>query len=205
MIEIMKYLANKEGKKIHFNDGEEDVTLPYGIYMKYDSELYKYINKLAIKETQEEISIKNMDYINSVMDNEIVLKLAESFYKEFYKKAFVNMFPEDSQLTRISTFTLSPVNSNRAVQMAINDFITNKLISIPNLKTKKGIFGRNSKGGMSAINKMLETNDHSLLFESYIICNFQNITDELVIKNPDKYLKYLRGWNNRLNHLRRYK
>lgn len=205
MKEIMKYLADKEGTKIHFNQGEEDVTLPYGIYMKYDSEIYKYLTRLSIKETQEKISVKNMDYVNKIMDNELVYELAKEFYREFYKKAYTNAFPEDCFLTRISTYTLSPVNSNRAVQLAINDFITNKLISIPKLETEKGIFGNKTKASLYAVNKMLRINDHSLLFESYIVCNFQNIVDELVIDNPDKYLKYLKGWNNRLNHLRRYR
>jgi len=204
--EIMDYLGNAEGKVVHHNAGESDITSPYGIYKKQfpTAEIFDILDKIASNLGINEESYNWTDYqiatINEaiVNDEDAKNKIRESasnFYHNMSKPAKIEFLPEDAKLAMFSLFVNSPRNAGKSLQMALNTFISLGKIDNPELV----VDGAPGNKTVQAIKKI--NNEDGLLLESYLLLSMSSLYAKLAVKNPDKYLKYLNGWNNRLKKL----
>jgi len=202
----MQYLEHAEGNIVHHNDGESDITSPYGIYRKEHpeaaifTEIDSVAHKLGIYQPSKEWSQSDIDAINQYIFNDnaksIIKGLAANFYYQMTKPAHINDFPQDAQVAMFSMYINSPKRAKEACQMAINTFVKNKLI-VNELLIVDGILGNKT---ITTLHKI----HNGLLFESYMLLHMSSLYAKLAVSRPDKYLKYLNGWNNRLKYLARF-
>lgn len=200
---MMTYLGNAEGTKIHYNSSETDITTMYGIYKAAhpQASIFNLIDLIArnagisnesSKWTHSDINTLN----NYIIDNNLNESLeheAREFYDEFLKRLHLDKFPEEAQIAAFSLYTNSPKKGIMSVQSAINKFITNGFITNPIL-TVDGALGTKSA---SALDKI----EDGYLFEAYMLLEMSKQYSKLAVANSDKYLRYLNGWNNRLDSL----
>lgn len=209
---LMDYLKTAEGDVIHYNKTESDITAPYGIYRASHSEakIFQTIDAIAknlgITIPSPKWTSKEMDLLNNHIKNTVSLQeqlRAEA--KEFYDGYIsipLEAFPEHCQVTVFSLYVNSPTNCIKAVQMAFNNLIKNFM---PNAKDYSlavdGKFGKGSTAKVKELTAKLVSVESQLYFETLILLAMSKLYATLAVKNPDKYLKYLNGWNNRLETL----
>lgn len=210
----MDYLAQAEGIKIHYNKNEIDITAPYGIYRAKnpDAKIFKRIDNIANKIgislpssswNEQQIKMVN-DYIEKHELRYEFRELASEFYDSYLKDLDIEIFPKMSQIAVFSLYVNSPYLAIISIQTAINNFIYNELIDFNIIKVD-GIFGPISKRAVKTITWTCQTKESGLLFEMYILLEMSRQYEKLAVSNPDKYLEYLNGWNNRLNKLAKMK
>lgn len=203
---ILEYLYKAEGTEIHYNSTEEDITSPGGIYRLEhpNAEIFEYIDYVAgeldIQKPSSEFSDDEIAMINSKLDRPTVDRLVLQFYNEFNKGAHLDMFTENIQLAMFSLYTNSPLNAWKSVQSAINKFVSNGIISYK-LQNVDGYPGSVTFDGLEAVKDVADGTVLELLFESYMLLEMSKIYAKLAVSNPSKYIKYLNGWNNRLEVL----
>jgi hypothetical protein len=185
---IMNYLAESEGTDVHFNEGEKDITSPYGIYKGEHphTEMFRFIDKVA-KANNLDV-IKDMDKLNVIFNNQYfneVRNVAWSFYvKEFLDVKLMSKLGAKSALSVFSNSVNSgKVNGIKSLQYGIGV----KPDGIIGAKTMKAVNAIDSKDDDILNQKILEYMDR--FYKS------------LVAQDPSKYYKFLDGWMNRLKRL----
>ena len=200
--ELMKYLGKAEGTTLHYNTSESDITTAYGIYRVAhpDAEIFKYIDRVAdnigITTKSKDWTTAEIDSIGIVLDDKNVLKLAEEFYTKFTLKAKLNEFPKEAQVAMFSMYTNSPKLAWKATQSAINKFESNELIDYKQ-QLVDGYPGETTYDGL----ELCTAANNGSLFEAYMLLEMNRQYGKLAVSNPDKYLQYLNGWNNRMEAL----
>ena len=97
-----------------------------------------------------------------------------------------------------SLHTNGPTLAWKSVQSAINKCIKNGLVNTSKLAVD-GNPGNMTFGALKAVTAAVDSNPYGgLLFESYLLLEMSRQYEILAVANPDKYLRYLNGWNNRL-------
>lgn len=210
---LITHLEKVEGTKVHRNPTEADITSPYGIYkLNFPTEpIFDYINQIAkevgvIKPSQQ-WNQTDLDYINQNIEQTnrlpYIKKLAESFYDRYTRNLPLDKLPELCQVTAFSLYVNSSANASKAIQMACNSLIKNYSLSIAPL-SEDGVLGYSSQSALETITRFIgKSKEGALYFESLILLHMSKIYAELAVANPNKYLVYLRGWNNRLEALSR--
>ena len=210
MIKLLNYLSEAEGTEIHYLKGEKDITAPYGIY-KYShpkAEIFNYIRKIAltigiVRESSSWSKVE-ISKVNKAIDKDIIKKLAEHFYKEYLKDAHLDLFPDLCKIAMFSMFTNSRKKAWKAVQQSLIDI--KKTGSMPfeePLSTIDGAYGRKTRIALSVVKYY--NGFAPLYFEALLLSNMKTQYIKLAVKNPDKYLGFLKGWDNRMNALARTK
>jgi len=201
--EVVKYIGEVESKLVHRNEGEEDITCPYGIYLKPNSRMYQYIVELAesldIDKDTKEWNNDDIKIVNSLVEKSAygVQQLAEGFYRDFLKDAHMELFPKECQVAMYSMYTNSPKNAWKAVQEALLEMSV--IFNFPsNLSSIDGSYGEKTKNGLDFITSLESEGYH---FETRMLSNMKSIYIKLWKSNPDKYGRYLSGWDNRMSHL----
>jgi hypothetical protein len=211
---LMNYLAKAEGTNVHYNKNEQDITSPYGIYRQAHptAKIFESIDNAAraIGLTSKSFQWQKADLdrlndylvINNLMAN--LRAQAQDFYDGYFAKFPLDKFPELCQVAVFSCYVNSPKLAARAVQEAINQLISNGLVSLQPL-TADGIFGVGSTSALSAVVSFYigSSRDRALYFESLILFNMSRAYAQLVVDNPTRNITYLRGWLNRLELLTR--
>lgn len=207
MQDILEYLAEVEGTKIHYNKGESDITSNYGIYRAEhpNAEIFIYIDSVArslgINKKSKKWTRKEIAKINSKIDMVVIDRLAIKFYDEFLESLHLNYFSKESKLAAFSLYTNGPYLLWKSVQKTINNYVTNGWIDFT-IQDVDGQYGSKTKNGLLKILELSDKNDlHGYLFESMLVSGMQAEYARLACVNPKKYLKYLRGWNNRVTKL----
>lgn len=206
-MDLLDYIYSVEGDKIHYNSTEEDITSPGGIYrFKHsNAKIFEYIDSVAasseIYTKSNEWSKEDLNVINNNLDMIKVNELVMDFYTEYNKGAYLELFTPLVQTTVFSLYTNSPINAWKSIQSAINKFCTNDIIDY-DIQVVDGKPGKKTFKGLEAINEVCyDCSELELLFESYILLEMSKIYAKLAVSNPDKFLIYLNGWNNRLDFL----
>lgn len=211
---LMKYLAKAEGTDIHYNDKEHDITAMYGIYRHAHSKakIFEEIDylayKLGIRQKSYNWQKKELDTINNFInkDEELVkkfLNLAIEFYKSYLRLARLEMFHKDCIVAMASMYTNSPKLAWRSVQYAINTMQNMNFINYKNI-AEDGIAGQNTINGLEKCLYACNTKENlGLLFESYMLLGMCTEYSKLIKSNPNKYMKYSFGWDNRMKELQR--
>ena len=204
---ILKYLGTVEGTELHRNSTESDITTPYGIYREEHptASIFNYIDTVASENgfdsPSSEWGKEEIVIINELLDNDTVENLVIEFYDNFYKNLHSDLFSDKTVLAAFSLYTNSPKLLWKSVQASINKFHTNGFINYK-IQSVDGAYGNSTSNGIKLVNDAIKLNDiYDYVFESYIISNMQKEYAKLVVMNPDKYIKYLNGWNNRVTAL----
>jgi len=209
---LITYLLEVEGSKVHRLKNEPDITTMCGIsrVAHPDALIFKVIDSLArdihITKDSNKWTESDLDHLNThiVKTNSTkrLLELVDEFYTTYNKGARLHLFPKECIVTMFSLYTNSPKYSWKSVQDAINAMYTLNKIELPKKLVSDGIFGRNTSKGLKKITELCnDNNEIGQLFELLILSNMSRYYAILVAKNPDKYLPYLIGWNNRLQRL----
>jgi len=208
MKEVIAYLAKAEGTTVHRLKDEKDITAPYGIYRHAhpNAEIFKYLDNTAIALDIDEDSSKwsrsDIYEINDFLstESEDIEELASDFYEEYLKPAHLELFPPLCRVAMFSMYTNSPKNAWKSVQQSLLDVDKNNLGNNDDLSIVDGSFGRKTERGIIDVVQSLNKQGH-LYFETLMLSNMKTLYIRLAISNPDKYLKYLKGWDNRMNLL----
>jgi hypothetical protein len=211
--EILDYLGKAEGLTIHKNKGEKDITSPYGVY-KYahrDAKIFDYIDQLLLEHSihreTHELLHSDYDILNATIERapEVAAemrRLASEFYDEYFSKIYLDLIPQEAQLTFLSVYTTSQYGGQKSVQAAINDLISNKEINNPKL-SEDGVFGAKTKQALEKVyaKAQKENQYFGLWFEEKILRHTVMYYDKLAIEDPGEYKRFYKGWRNRLEAL----
>ena len=200
----MDYLAKAEGSLIHYNNGERDITLPYGLYLQNKSNLYHYIVELGESEgittptsswSKDDISIVNELVEKSAYG---VRQLAKEFYMEFMRKAHLDLYPDACKDVIYSLYINSPKYSTMAVQRSIRNMVKSKRLDLNLHETsiEDGGWGTKTRKSLELI--MKQNKEFSWYFEEAIINNMEDIYEEIADTDSEK--KNLKGWKNRVRY-----
>lgn len=204
---ILEELKKVEGDILHYNNGEDDITAPYGILRSEHPEasIFKYIDIVAEENGfTDESKLWNKEVIkviNDMLDKDVIKDLVIEFYKEFLLKVNLHKFTEHNLIAAVSLYTNSPRRMWKSVQSTINKFNSNTWIDYEK-QLVDGYYGKNTSDGLDLIGNIVEENDiYGYLFEALMVSHMQLEYAKLVVSNPDKYLEFLNGWNNRVTSL----
>lgn len=180
MDQYINYLAEAEGKEVHYNKGEKNITMPYGIYAHYhmDSDMFELISGFAYqariykdskKWTTADIASINI-YVE--MHHDEVIDAAKDFYRTQIALSGQNYIPKEAQLAFFSMYTHSPLKAWKAVQQSILDLISQDNIGL--LKSEAsmvdGAFGAKTRKALEYI-EAKKDNALNYLLEAIMIIN----------------------------------
>ena len=188
MEELLNYLALAEGKEVHRNEGEDDITSPYGIYKKVypNEEIFKYLDNVAeeigIYKDSSEWTQEDIDKINASMNIEIVKLYVKSFYVKYLKNTPYNILPNECKLAFFSMYTNSKTKAIKALQQSIIDMYKTLNLSTSKLSIVDGSYG--AKTEMS-IRMLVNKKDKYLYYwlETLMISNMKTQYIRLVISH----------------------
>ena len=208
MKEIMNYLRKAEGSGIHYNSGEKDITAGYGVY-RYshpDAKVFRIIDnvasKLGIVYSSTTWTTAVVNKVNAYIETNHEVKkevydATVDFYKEYLRRARLDLFPNECKVAMMSMFTNSEKGAWTAVQNTLLTLEKNGKLSMmaEDLSKPDGAFGRKTKDGLfdAKLNKI-----DPMYMETLMLLNMLDYYVELWSANPRKYDKYLRGWKERM-------
>ena len=210
MEEILDYLGRAEGREVHRNDGESDITAPYGVYRTAhpDANVFKVIDRVVAelgivydsKDWNSTVIGKINEYIkaNPVIEAEVMNAVVE-FYEEYLEGAHLELFPRECRVAMMSMYTNSPRLAWQSVQRAILDLVAMRKTGLirSEVSIDDGIYGKKTEGALKHIHELVDEN----YLETLMLFHMLGSYVELWSKNPDKYGKYLLGWKNRMSKL----
>ena len=204
----MEYLRKAEGDSIQYNKGEKDITI-WGIqlYSHPDAKIGKYIQKVVLEDLgiitdTADWDDATIEIVNNATNDDVLYRLAVEFYEEYLKDAHLELYNEDCKITAMSLYTNSPKRYWKAVQRALlNLQSSGRLDKTIKLSIIDGAYGAKTKNGLSTAASEVP----GMTLEDNILMAMTLEYVELATNNPDRYLKYLRGWLNRLDTLNKDK
>jgi len=132
-----------------------------------------------------------------------MLQLATDFYIDYMSAIKIENFPPACQVAVFSMYTNGPLLAVKSIQEAINTMNSNGFIDYME-QSIDGVIGRKTLDGIVKVKAISEDNvAFSYMFEQVILLNMGRQYARLVVAKPDKYLRYLNGWENRLKYLSR--
>ncbi len=204
---LMDNLLDVEGGRLHKNSTEIDVTNRYGIYRgsragRNFKPLWDYVDKVASKVTKlpsskwtNEISSE----VNNLLDPDKVRYLSYLFYKDYFAGAHLDLFHNDLVILMANLYTNSPKGAWMSVQEALRDIQRDGILNMPfkKLSIADGVFGDKTR---KALLEFLKTADRKdiIIFKKSILLSMKSYYIDLAVGNPDKFLLYLNGWDNRM-------
>lgn len=201
----LDYLEQAEGIEIHYNHGEKDITLPYGLYKQYNSELYRYIIEIAelngITKPSSQWNREDIKKVNHLTERgqRGVREYAKNFYKELIRKMNLSLYPKCCQDLIFSLYTNSSKYCVMAVQRSIIKQVSSNRLGLirDEISTDDGLWGNKTRDSLAHILSH-KTQDYHFYFEESIINNMEDIYQELA---EEEHLKHnLKGWRNRVNY-----
>jgi len=101
----------------------------------------------------------------------------------------------------VSLYTNSQVGSWKAVQSGIWDLYNMDVLRInkSTISIVDGMYGNKTKDILNIIRTMDKVTNK--LFKALVLSRMKSYYSKLIHANPDKYLKYISGWDNRVNNL----
>lgn len=198
---ITKSIKAAEGDKLHRNSSESDITSAYGIYKTAHptASIFSYYDEVAkelkINTSSKDWKSQDIELIQSKVDNSIIYKHVKDFYSKF-TPLDLNKLPFTVANAYFNIYVNTPKGSNEGLQLTLNAFIKLKKIEGEVLKVD-GLLGNKTKELLYKAVTLIEEREFLLTYLIYA----NNYYVDLVVKSPDKYLKYLKGWDNRIDNL----
>ena len=206
--DLLDYLAVAEGKEVHYNEGEVNITTAYGIYRASHpkADIFTLIDAVATKVGVSLDSSKWGKAQMGLVNKELakyqteVREFARVFYSEFLKGAMIDFFPSECVMAMFSMYTNSPSNAVKSVQDSLLELKAVGLVSFSGeLSVVDGQVGKKT---MQALADIVKQDNQFLNYwlESLMLSNMKSIYIKLALANPDN-LKFLKGWDNRMDIL----
>ena len=212
-------LGKLEGNKLHRNSGETDITTGYGIYRAAhpNEDVFQVIDEAAssigITSPSSEWSKEEINKVNELLlgsFSERYMAATDVFYNKYFNKVsgLLSKLPGELEYAYKLIYLNSNKLANKAVQMTANTIISrlNKKGNYGSLLTVDGIIGSNSIKAMSILDQAVTTENeltkYTLMTIFLIHCKGLYVdlgTDEIKETGTDKHLKFLRGWDNRVD------
>jgi len=205
---ILEHLRKVEGTTVHRQPNEKDITAPFGVY-KYihpDAKIFKFIDEIALEvgirtnsKRWRKIELEKInDRIVTKNYTPEIEKLVQDFYGDYLKGAHITMFPKQCSLAMFSMYTHSAEHSFEAVQESLNSFVRSRHINYK-IQGVDGSYGKDTRDGLKLVKGLSEDEPlYGFLFEANMIGHMSRIYGILVADNPAKYLRYQKGWDNRI-------
>lgn len=205
---VLNYLASAEGLEVHYNSSESDITSPYGIYRHQHprAAIFNTIDSVAksvgVSKPSRSWSRDDLARVNNGLAKlgSEMRELAIEFYEDFLSDAMIESFPDECVLAMYSMYTNSPLNAVKAVQDSLLEIRAMNAVRFSGpLSIVDGVPGSKTKNAIIDIRDMNE-GYLNLYFESLMLSNMKSIYIKLALANSDN-LKYLRGWDARMDKL----
>ena len=202
---LLTYLYEAEGGKVHYNKGEVDITSPGGIYRKShpNARIFVYIDSVAknigITSPSKLWGKKTLRMVNRQLDMDRVDILLSRFYNEFLESAHLEEFPTEATVMMYSLYINSPKRAWKAVQQAIRDMVQSRVIisDLSATSTVDGVYGRKTANMLA----LIDADEVGGEFKMYIASAMKTQYIKLALARPKKFMRYLKGWDNRVNKL----
>lgn len=190
---LMAHLAEVEGTVVHYNIGEKSWTSPYGVY-KYawkNTDVVSYIDSLYKKyglnpDKRADAYRFNTHLKSSERDK--IANLVWSFYQHEFLDDRITTILKRHQKSMVSWFSIS-VNGGigrgvKALQFAVGASID-------------GVLGKHTFAKMI---KVVSTNTDDW-FNQRELRYMHKFYYSLIRKRPNKFIRFTKGWMNRLKSL----
>jgi hypothetical protein len=204
---VLNNLKEAEGGLLHRNLKESDITNSYGIY-KYkhpNAIVFGYIDKVAKEITNEKSNRWDDDLIKEIdnmLNKSMERYFSYLFYKEYLEDLHIDLFHPFNVITMVNLYANSPLGTWLSIQEGIWDMYRYGL-----LKTdKRDISSVDGKYGLKTKNCLLEIKNnedikYQIIFNQSILLAMKGYYSDLINRNPDKYLTYIKGWDNRIENI----
>lgn len=214
-----KVLGKLEGGNLHRNSGETDITTGYGIYRGAhpNEPVFNVIDNAAksagIVSPSSEWNKDDINKVNGLLEGEYssdYMEATEKFYKKYFEKVsgIISKLPGELEYAYKLIYLNSNKLANKALQMTTNTIISrlNRYGNYGKPLVVDGIIGSNSIKAMdildNAVTSENELTEFTLATIFLIHCKGLYVdlgTDEIKETGTDKHLKFLRGWDNRVD------
>lgn len=197
-------LKRQEGGILHRNSNENDITNGYGIYRYAHPEavVFNYIvqiaNSLGITSPSSSWTREQINNIQSRMDPKHDLYYSYLFYKDFYKSIDLSNFHNVMIPVVVSLYANSPKICVKSLQMGYNKLVKDGLVN-GNALTEDGV---NGPGTMGALKVFVDWDEGARALKMKTLDSAIENYTKLANSSPDKYMRYLKGWINRVNSLK---
>lgn len=210
-VKLLEYIYVVEGDYLHRNYSEKDVTSPGGIYKHVhpDASIWSYIESVAsamdIHANTNTWSKQDIDRVNAKLDKTLIDLYVKEFYDSYLSGAHLELFPEVLKIVMFNIYTNTTSGAWKAIQSSLIDLAENDLIplEVNELSTVDGKYGKKTKNGLLAL--VTVPVDVQVTFKFCIYNNMKTHYVKLATKHPEKYGKYLNGWINRIDNLKKVK
>lgn len=204
---LLHKIREQEGGRLHYNRTESDITTGYGIYKaKHPRALiFKYIEEIAEQnrittDTTKWNSSIILDKINELIVPSMEVWLSYLFYKEFYKQLHLDQLHPILVDPFVSIYTngvrLFVISLQRAINKIYQNYNIDPTFSVTSVDGYMGPVTLKWYINISKQNEVI-IKEFKNLFLLYAKSYYIN----LACKKPNKYLVYLKGWDNRVNGL----
>lgn len=202
----LEYILEVEGDYIHRNTTEADITSPGGIYRKEhpDAAIFEYIdtvaNSIGIDAPSTDWTDEDISNVNRAIDIDTIKTYLDIFYKEYLSGMHLELFPKELELFLFNIYTNSKIGTWKSIQRTLIHFQNLGILDInkKELSIVDGYYGSKTKNAIERID--FSSDNITNLFMVETLSNMRRYYADLVVSNPDKYLIYLKGWNNRLDN-----
>lgn len=194
-------IKKAEGDILHRNSTESDITSAYGIYKTAhpNAEIFNYYDQIAknvgITSLSNEWSKEDILKIQQNVNEDEVYKYVKKFYSEFTPLDLTKL-PFTVANGYFNMYVNTPKGANEGLQITLNTFISLKKVDGTKL-TVDGKLGNKTKELLYKAVSIIPEREFLLTYLIYV----NNYYIDLVVNNPDKYLRYLKGWDNRIDSL----
>ena len=207
---LLDNLKEAEGGDLHRNSNELDVTNGWGVYRgkglgRNFKPLWDHIESVAVEissEPSNQWSKNECELIDNLLDKEIEEKLSYLFYKDYFKNAHLDLFHKDLVILMSNLYTNSPEGAWMSVQEGLRDIVNDGILPIPmnDMSIVDGDYGRKTRDALIKFKEIADRKDVIILKKSILLA-MKSYYIDLSVGNPDKFLRYLNGWDNRMEDL----
>lgn len=211
---LLDNLKAAESGYLHYNDTEEDITTGYGIYKKEhpNNLIFKYIEDISkqhtVLPTTEWKDKSLLAVINNDIDKNVERYLTYLFYKEYLEPAHLDLFTSEMVMVMVNLYTNSPLGAWKSIQEGLRDLSKDGVLplKLDELSTVDGVYGGKTELALLAF-KNIETQTVlekiliNKLFRKSVLLAMKTFYTRLGSGNPDKFLGYIKGWDNRIEEL----
>jgi len=207
-------IKHAEGGHIHYNVGEEDITTGYGIYkVGHESAIvFEYItmlaNSLNIDTNSKHWNKEEIDRVNEILDPEVERYLTYLFYGKYLSGAYLYLFRPDMVMVMVNLYTNSPKGAWMSVQEALRDLQEDGILklNLSELSTVDGQYGSKTNNALNMFNNIKTETEYEktlldLIFRKSVLLAMKSYYTDLVSAKPSKFLKFAKGWDNRIENL----
>lgn len=207
-------LKKAEGGYIHRNQGESDITTGYGIYKAVHptAEVFNYIDSLAktlnIYGDSSSWTKIEIDKINKILNVNTERYLTYLFYNKYLAGAHLNLFTPQMIPVMVNLYTNSTKGAWMSIQEGLRDLHADGILDLhkSDLSTVDGKYGGKTKRALVMFKNIKTTTDYekdllNIIFRKSVLLAMKTYYTKLVTARPDKFLKFAKGWDNRIEKL----